>query len=419
MPDSQQFNDQPDIESVRLGSWIIQWDRHLISSPSGRDERRVEPKVMALLRELVHANNQLVSRQYLIRKLWGDTVVGEDTLARTVSRLRNVLDDSAEQAQYIETVPKRGYRLVAKCEPVKESAFRQKGRRLGLAAIALASVICVVLVLSLIESPDTSEQSVLLQRANDYYMRFNRADNEAAIELYQKALLSNPNDPVAQSGLANGLVQRLIRWPEMANVDANGQLSLADALSSGQLNAQEAQTVLSRAVGLAERAAREAPQDVEVLKTLGFTYSASGRLEDAAAVYQRAITFNPDAWRSLINLGELHLIWGNQVEAIRWFEQAFHAMRRSYSREPQHIGPWQPSVGVLVAQLHYQTGNLFAAESWYRKVLELAPFEPQATKELAALLRQQGDELEANRLCETLQRRTGVSDVCVTGGLKQ
>jgi len=59
----------------------------------------------------------------------------------------------------------------------------------------------------------------------------------------------------------------------------------------------------------------------------------------------------------MINLGEIHLIWGKPEIAIGDFQRAFMAMQRTYQDEPQNIGPWQSAVGVLVAPLHQQSGN--------------------------------------------------------------
>ena len=45
--------------------------------------------------------------------LWPDTVVEESGLARNISMLRRALGDETEEAHYIETIPRRGYRFVA------------------------------------------------------------------------------------------------------------------------------------------------------------------------------------------------------------------------------------------------------------------------------------------------------------------
>lgn len=72
-------------------------------------------KVLALL--LTRAG-EVVSRDEFRQKLWpADTFVDFDTgLNSAIKKLRDVLGDSAEQPHYIETLPRRGYRLIARVE---------------------------------------------------------------------------------------------------------------------------------------------------------------------------------------------------------------------------------------------------------------------------------------------------------------
>ena len=81
-----------------------------------RDGRPVAlaPKVFDTLVALVASSGRLLPKDELMRTLWPDTFVGEVTLARNISDLRKALGDSAGGASYIETVPKIGYRFIAR-----------------------------------------------------------------------------------------------------------------------------------------------------------------------------------------------------------------------------------------------------------------------------------------------------------------
>jgi TolB-like protein len=72
------------------------------------------PKVFDTLVVLVENSGRLVGKDELMTSLWPDTFVEEVTLARNVSDLRKVLEESSGERKYIETVSKRGYRFVAK-----------------------------------------------------------------------------------------------------------------------------------------------------------------------------------------------------------------------------------------------------------------------------------------------------------------
>ena len=68
-----------------------------------------------VLRILVEYGGEIASREEIQRRLWpNDTVVEFDhSINAAINKLRRVLGDSAEEARYIETVARRGYRFLA------------------------------------------------------------------------------------------------------------------------------------------------------------------------------------------------------------------------------------------------------------------------------------------------------------------
>ena len=85
----------------------------------GERTARVEPKSMDVLMVLARAAGQLVERDDLVRQVWPRGYVTDDALNRCISQLRNALGDRPRQAEYIGTVPRRGYRLLQPVEPVQ------------------------------------------------------------------------------------------------------------------------------------------------------------------------------------------------------------------------------------------------------------------------------------------------------------
>lgn len=89
-------------------------------------EGRVVPlpaKALSTLLALVLSRGQLVEKEVLIEKVWPDEFVEEGNLAQHIFTLRKALGETVENAKYIETVPRRGYRFVAPVsERRKESA---------------------------------------------------------------------------------------------------------------------------------------------------------------------------------------------------------------------------------------------------------------------------------------------------------
>lgn len=82
-----------------------------IVGPAG--SQHVQPKVMEVLLCLAERPGEVVDRNTLIEYGWGGEVGSDDVLTRCISELRHHLDDHTDSVRYIQTIPKRGYRLVA------------------------------------------------------------------------------------------------------------------------------------------------------------------------------------------------------------------------------------------------------------------------------------------------------------------
>jgi len=78
---------------------------------------KLEPKVMGLLVYLAQRPGQVLSREELEQAIWAGTVVGYDALTNAIIKLRKAFGDDPRHPWLIETVAKKGYRLIA---PVSE-----------------------------------------------------------------------------------------------------------------------------------------------------------------------------------------------------------------------------------------------------------------------------------------------------------
>ncbi len=79
------------------------------------------PKVFDTLLALVENSGRIVGKEELMELLWPDTFVEESNLTQNISQLRRALGDGNGDGQYIETIPKRGYRFAKNVEPVGET----------------------------------------------------------------------------------------------------------------------------------------------------------------------------------------------------------------------------------------------------------------------------------------------------------
>jgi DNA-binding winged helix-turn-helix (wHTH) protein/Tfp pilus assembly protein PilF len=75
---------------------------------------QVAPKPFEILSLLVQRHGQIVHKDELINSIWADAFVEEANISQNIFLLRKLLEKNADGRQYIETVPRRGYRFVAK-----------------------------------------------------------------------------------------------------------------------------------------------------------------------------------------------------------------------------------------------------------------------------------------------------------------
>ncbi len=104
--------DHPAAAPLRIGAWDVD---PIASSIARNGERvRIEARTMRLLLYLAERAGEVVSIDELLREVWSGVIVTSDSVYQAVTSLRRVLGDDPKQPLYIATVPRRGYRLVAK-----------------------------------------------------------------------------------------------------------------------------------------------------------------------------------------------------------------------------------------------------------------------------------------------------------------
>jgi DNA-binding winged helix-turn-helix (wHTH) protein/Tol biopolymer transport system component len=74
---------------------------------------KLEPRAMDLLVYLANARDRVVPPDELLREVWQGRVFDDGIVYKKINQLRKALGDDSQDARFIETIPKRGYRLVA------------------------------------------------------------------------------------------------------------------------------------------------------------------------------------------------------------------------------------------------------------------------------------------------------------------
>ncbi len=104
-----------------------QVDPSALRVSAGGVEHRLEAKAMQVLVYLSEHAGRVVTRAELEAQLWPGRIVTEDAVTNAIAKLRKAFGDDARHPRIIETVPKRGYRLIAEVAPLPEEPG-QSGR---------------------------------------------------------------------------------------------------------------------------------------------------------------------------------------------------------------------------------------------------------------------------------------------------
>ncbi|NOT89369.1 MAG: AAA family ATPase [Lysobacter sp.] len=124
----------------RVGALLVQPDR-LVVSLDGQDTE-LEPRMMEVLIALAEHAGEVVSAEQLLIEVWRGTFYGDNPVHKAIAYLRKVFGDDLKSPRYIETIRKRGYRLIAKVSypddyrrvAVQTSAWSNASPYVGLAA---------------------------------------------------------------------------------------------------------------------------------------------------------------------------------------------------------------------------------------------------------------------------------------------
>jgi DNA-binding winged helix-turn-helix (wHTH) protein/TolB-like protein/Tfp pilus assembly protein PilF len=94
-----------------LGDWLVSPSLNQLSR--GGTTARVRPKVMDVLVVLAAHPGEVVAKAVILDAVWAKKFLADSALSRAVCELRETLGDEAHGSTYIETIAKRGYRLIA------------------------------------------------------------------------------------------------------------------------------------------------------------------------------------------------------------------------------------------------------------------------------------------------------------------
>lgn len=377
---------------VQVGDWQVDARSNRLSSANRVVD--LEPQVMDLLTLLGANAGEVVTKAEIVAAIWGDVIVNDDALTRCMFKLRKALGDDAREPSYIETVSKRGYRLIAAVDfsnpAVDNLPPSLTTNKRGLGSVIGASIIVIggaLLAADFITGESQTpvevppEHSQWVARADSYYSEFTRTDNEAAFQIYESILVNDPDNGAAMAGLANALTQRVIRYLGPGS-EGDGRRSLTQALNSGWLNSDEAREKLEQAEALATRATQIDPTHDRAWRALGLVQSARQNNQAALRAYERTLVIDPEDWGTMINLSELYRLLGKPEQSTPYLKQAWLAMDRQYEKDPVGVQNWHSATGLAIVDAKIEDGNQQEANLWLQRVLARDPLNQEAQARL-------------------------------------
>jgi DNA-binding winged helix-turn-helix (wHTH) protein/Flp pilus assembly protein TadD len=338
------------------------------------------PKEKGLLQALLAARGQIVRKEDLMVKVWGTNETSDESISRTVYRLRVAMQSSGGP-EVVETVYNAGFRVTV---PVREASMNESSSLNALTHSMRPNAIAALI------------------SAREFLARQSVDDIEAAANAARLAISLDPSFPAAWATLAEIRIFQAIR-------------SLRPPREAGWLAKEAAQTALTidpqsasalsilgwvrvlidqdceRGLDDLNRAIAIDP-DYWVANLLrGWVLQAAGRNEDAVHMMRRALELN-SASHAVNSILALHLLYAGKVRD--GLEVALDLAKRFTT-----VDNSQGIASILCAV----NGMHDEAVAFGRKTVELAPHTPLMHAPLAYALANAGRHDEARSVLLTIE----------------
>lgn len=285
---------------LRVGGWWVDPATNEIGR--GNDRLHLEPKVMEVLVTLSDQPGAVVSREELLAAVWPGVVVGDEALTQSIIKLRKAFGDNSRSPAFIETIPKRGYRLIAAVGNIDADPGRSDRRALAIAACTVSIALVGILVASFWVPLPPGPSAGPRTRNTEAYEDFQRA---------RKLFLAR--SPEANEQARSYYTEALDRDPQFARAYAGLAMTYAMDYRYRQAGRSSA---LARARELAETARQIDPGIPQVQWAVGFIDAQGRRHEQAFDALEKAIALDPSYADAYALMGGIHTYVGQPSRSI-------------------------------------------------------------------------------------------------------
>jgi tetratricopeptide (TPR) repeat protein len=267
---------------------------------------------MDLLLLFAGSPGRVIAKDEIVATVWEGRAIGDDTLAAAVSRLRTALGETKEH-RFIETLPKRGYRLVIGPDSALPTAAP--------AATEIAALLAKGRAALQVPLPQS------LAQARVYF---------------EAAVTADPKSAAAQAGLADALLAQHMAGQgaalaAAAKASAQAATALDPDFAEGWALLGAAMLVadrdFARADAALQRALSIAPDLVRAHRVRSFALTAIGRFPEAEREGRRALDGDPLSLSAHVDLV-------NVLLCARRFSHALVEAKRTTSLAPGAANAW-------------------------------------------------------------------------------
>ena len=371
------------IRKIRVGDWAVSPTQNLLE----RDGQAVKlkPRTMDVLVYLADHAGEVVSTDELISTVWRGRVVGDGTVYQSINQLRQALGDSTAKAGYIETIAKRGYRLVANVESIPENVeLRQAHRRTAIAAIAVVVATVVLVVTSMLRNDDVPASIAVLPFAD---------------------MSPNGDHEYFGDGIADELLNELVRLDGLRVAGRTSSFSFKESNEDLKVigEALNVGTILEGSIRKDGGRVRVTAQLINASDGYHLWSETYDReLADIFVIQEEIATSVSGALGVRLGVGGVNAFKGAGTRNIDAYEAFLHArgstgdesirfLERATQLDPNYSAAWS-MLGIRTLSLHWTSNPEEAHEirerayAFVLRAVELDPESAQATSLLGTML---------------------------------
>lgn len=147
-------------QQYQLGPWIVCSRTNSLTDNVGKQS--IDNKSMQVLLFLIQHAGERVSKDQIFQNVWKGSVVADDILSVTVSKIRKALGDNARSPTFIKTLPGHGYSLIAHVEKIAHTeevtGKKVPSSNIKIAVTSLFFMVCLVMYFTNIGSDSSKDQ---------------------------------------------------------------------------------------------------------------------------------------------------------------------------------------------------------------------------------------------------------------------